>query len=288
MRSRSRPSPAKLNLTLAVGPRRPDGYHEIESLVVCVDLCDTVTVVPRDTRELTLECDDPTIPADARNLALRAAAVLSQAVSGAALGAHIRLEKRIPAGAGLGGGSSNAATTLTLLNEAWDLGRSPTQLAEIAGQIGSDVPLFLGPPACFVRGRGERIEPLPRPILGWAALILPGIPCHTAAVYAEFDRGDPPAPPAISPQSFLDRTASAAALMPLFFNHLEAPAFRLHPSLRALHRIAEQLARGPVRMTGSGSAMFRLFDDEASARDFAKRAAETLPCPVEVCRLAVR
>lgn len=285
MRPRSRPSPAKLNLTLAVGARRPDGYHEIESLVVRIGLCDTVTVEPRDAHELTLECDDPTVPVGTENLALRAAEALSRAAGGAARGAHIRLEKRIPAGAGLGGGSSNAATALALLNELWELGYGAAQLADVGAQVGSDVPLFLGPPVCMVSGRGERIEPLARPLAGWVALILPGIPCHTAEVYADFDRGAAPTPPLASPRSLAQRATSAAALMPLLFNHLEAPAFRLHPSLRALHRIAEQIARGPVRMTGSGSAMFRLFDDEATAREFAMRAADALPCPVAAYRL---
>ena len=155
----SREAPAKINLTLRVLSLRADGYHEIESLVAQIDLCDTVTVTPREDRRLLVDCSDRTIPCDSSNLALRAAHSLAEA-HGVRRGALISLTKRIPSGAGLGGGSSNAAATLKLLNAQWRLGLSHPELAEIGAEIGSDVPLFCHGPLCAIRGRGERVEEL--------------------------------------------------------------------------------------------------------------------------------
>ena len=132
----TRQSPAKINLTLRVVGKRDDGFHEIESLIARIDLCDTVHVSPRDDGRLTLECDEPSIPADESNLALKAAAILRDKAA-APQGAHMSLKKRIPAGAGLGGGSSNAAATLMLLNEFWNLGLPNSKLATIGTEIGS-------------------------------------------------------------------------------------------------------------------------------------------------------
>lgn len=288
MNALSAEAPAKINLTLRVGPRRPDGYHEIESLVARVALCDRVTVEPRDAGALTLSCDDAAIPTDDTNLALRAARALA-AGGGGERGAHIRLEKGIPAGSGLGGGSSDAAATLKLLNALWSLGLASEQLAEIGAQIGSDVPLFFGPPLCVVRGRGEQVAPAAVRLGGWAALVLPGIVCSTRDVYAAFDRLEPPPAAAEARPGAADIVSgavTAAQLMPRLYNDLEPAAFGVHPSLRALHRILEQIARGPVRLTGSGSAFFRLFDDAEAAERFAAEAADVTPCRTEVVRLA--
>jgi 4-diphosphocytidyl-2-C-methyl-D-erythritol kinase len=274
-------SPAKINLTLRVEGRRADGFHEIESLVARVGLCDTITVAPRDDDRLTLTCDHPSVPRDETNLAIRAARRLAETAGVRSRGADITLQKRIPAGAGLGGGSSNAATTLTLLNELWKTGLPPAELAQIGARIGSDVPLFFHTPLCIVRGRGERIEDLPRSLSGWAVLILPAIHSPTAEVYAAWDHLKAhPARPSLS--EVLRHVHRPETLMPHLFNDLEEPAFASRPELAGLAERLSQAAGGPIRMTGSGSAFFRLFDERAGADALGKLIHERLNLPTTV------
>ncbi|MBU0640026.1 MAG: 4-(cytidine 5'-diphospho)-2-C-methyl-D-erythritol kinase [Planctomycetes bacterium] len=276
-------SPAKINLTLRVCGLRADGYHEIESLVAQVGLCDTITVRVRDDDRCTLSCADPAIPTDERNLALRAALDLARR-TGAERGAHITLTKRIPAGTGLGGGSSNAATTLRLLNDLWRLGLSLSELADIGATIGSDVPLFLRSPLAIVRGRGAEIVDLSDAPPAWCVLVLPEIHAATPDVYAAWDRQSSPAQrPELT--AVLAALGSAADLMPLLFNDLEKPACSAIPELAAFARMLHACSDAPLCMTGSGSAFFRLFDDERVARDFADKIraatttrAELVPC----------
>ncbi len=295
MRAKTTQSPAKINLTLRVGGTRPDGFHEIESLVVRVGLCDVVTVAPRDDARFTLSCDDPSVPCDDTNLALRAARRLAdlpltgrKSVKGAGgvrdRGVHITLQKRIPPGAGLGGGSSNAATTLMLLNELWNIEHSPEQLAALGAEIGSDVPLFFHTPLCIVRGRGERVEDLRRTLTGWAVLILPALHSPTRAVYAAWDRMQARfTRPALG--EALQHADRAETLMPHLFNDLEAPACAVTATLAGLAEQLARLADGPVRMTGSGSAFYRLFDERAAAEAFAERVRGELGTRAEVAPL---
>jgi len=263
-------APAKVNLTLRVGPRRADGYHEIESVVVRASLCDRVAVERRDDGRVTVECDAPGIPADERNLAVRAGLALRE-LAGPPRGAHIRLTKRIPAGAGLGGGSSNAATTLRLLDTLWETGLDDGALERIGAGIGSDVPFFLHGPCCVIRGRGERIERLSADWAAWAVLLLPPIPLASADVYRAFDRLPPP--PARAP---LPEQAASTLGMEALFNDLESAAFHLSPELADLAQRAAELAGGPVRMSGSGSTLFRLSESAAAARNLAQRCADKL------------
>lgn len=275
MRSLSRPSPAKINLTLRVGSLRCDGFHEIESLVARVGLCDAVRVTARDDRRLTVSCSDPSIPCDESNLALRAARRLAEAADVGARGADIALEKRIPAGSGLGGGSSNAATVLMLLNELWETGLPDVELAGIGAALGSDVPLFFHTPLCIVRGRGDLVEDIHRPLPGWVVLIMPPVHASTRDVYAAWDRleSHPQRPPAVEA---LSKTGPAAELMTRLFNDLESPAFHLKPELSGLSERLNELAKGPVRMTGSGSAFFRLLDKRRTAHTYAQHVRSQL------------
>lgn len=283
MTTLTRPSPAKLNLTLRVTGLRRDGFHDIESLVTQVDLCDTVSVTGREDGRLSLDCDDPAVPADESNLALRAARALAQ-VTGVRRGVHISLAKRIPAGAGLGGGSSNAATTLGLLNELWETERSRDELLKIAAGLGSDVPLFFHDPLTVVRGRGQQVEEVQTRITAWATLILPALHCSTPAVYAAWDRlTENPRRPPLS--EVLASASSAARLMDLLFNDLEEPAFAVEPRLRRLAERLGEAGQGPVRLTGSGSAMFRLFDDRPAAAQWAAVIESQLGVRTAVARL---
>lgn len=286
MRSLSRPSPAKINLLLHVGARRPDGYHEIESLVAQIPLSDTVTVADSGEARITVECDDPAVPRDESNLAVAAARELA-GTGGIQGGLRITLRKRIPAGAGLGGGSSNAATTLLLVNEMWRMGLRLEALQQIAARIGSDVPLFLHGPVTAVRGRGEIVADLDLRLTGWIALIVPTVRTSTREVYAAFDRLDPkPQRPALDEVLATARRAAgdcgacsrtvlpAERLAPLLFNDLEPAALAVEPALRRLYFALERACDGPLRMTGSGSALFALRNGRRDAEKLAQRLAE--------------
>ena len=280
----SRESPAKINLTLHVGPLRPDGFHEIESLVARVRLCDKVSVSPRDDGRLTLSCSDPSISCDETNLALQAAQRLAEATNVRNRGAAITLEKQIPTGSGLGGGSSNAATVLTLLNQLWQTGLPAQELAKIGAEIGSDVPLFFRTPLCIVRGRGELVEDVRKTRPGWAVLILPAIHSTTRDVYAAWDRlGSHPGRP--SPNDVLEHAASAERLMPVLFNDLQPAALAANPELTEVFNELVRLSDSPVRMTGSGSAFFHLFDARQHADAFAQHVRDKLNLAVRVAPL---
>ncbi len=274
-------APAKLNLTLRVIGTRPDGFHELESLVVRVNLCDTATVAAHEDGCYSFGCDDPTLPRDGSNLVLQAAKALNKA-AGANHGAEITLAKRIPAGAGLGGGSSDAATTLKLLNELWQTALSTADLARLGAGLGSDVPLFFHAPACVLRGRGEAVEDLADwRLAAWAAVILPELHCATPAVYRAWD-GLTAHPPRPTLAEVLVARGSAATLMEVLFNDLEEPAFAVVPELRVLHTRIHDVTGQTVRLTGSGAALFRLFDDPRAAAQFALRVGTELAVRVDV------
>ena len=255
--------PAKINLDLRVGPLRPDGFHSIRSWFVTVGLYDELTIAPADTVRLT--CGDASIPTDDRNLVVRAANALraNGGPSGGA-GVAMHLTKRVPAGGGLGGGSSDAAAALVALNEFWQLRLPVDRLHAVAATIGSDVPFFLHGPSSLCEGRGEVVTPVPPPACGWAVLILPPIEMPTPAVFRKLDelRPDAPEPSSIHrPLTAPDTTGLLTSLV----NDLEAAAFALRPDLADLRTAASALVRQPVRMSGSGSTLFTLYDDEPEA-----------------------
>jgi len=284
MSSLVRESPAKINLTLRVVGRRADGYHDIESLVAQVDLCDRVGVAPREDRRFLVECDEHSIPCDHTNLAWRAARALADE-TGERRGATISLHKRIPAGAGLGGGSSNAATTLKLLNAHWGLRLSHPELACIGARLGSDVPLFCHGPLCVIRGRGEHVEELRHPAAKWVALLLPGLHSATPVVYGAWDRLEKRPPARTLEEVIAGLTAPADVLMKLLHNDLEAATFSVLPELRTLAERTKAAAGLEVRMTGSGSTLYRLFDHEEPARAFAEAVTEATRVRVVVAPL---
>ena len=285
MSTLTRSSPAKINLTLRVAGRRPDGYHEIESLVVHVNLCDTVTVSLRDDDQWTLNCAEPGIPGDERNLALQAARRLA-ATAGIERGVHIEIEKRIPAGAGLGGGSSNAATTLMLLNELWKLRLGRTELVRIGMEIGSDVPLFFFGPVCVIRGRGECVEEIQRPLSANLLLFLPELSCPTPAVYHAWDRLGISTPRPSLPE-ILARLDSPDQLATLLYNDLEEAAFTVNPDLRLLAEKLRRCCSAPLWMTGSGSTLFCLGDGKDKHPLEVEQCIHRLHYPVRTVLLAI-
>jgi len=261
-------APAKLNLALRILARRPDGFHELDSIVAKVTLYDDLVFGRRDDGRTRLTCPADCGP-DERNLVVRAADALRRRAGGAP-GAEIVLTKRIPVGAGLGGGSSDAAATLRALNDLWGLRLPGRNLADLAAEIGSDVPLFLGPAAARIGGRGQRL--LPIEVHPFFALVhTPALACDTAAVYAAHD-GLPHAPggAAIDPDAFR-RPASTWADQCV--NDLQPAAARLCPPLPGIADALADATGLSVHLTGSGSALFCLADTAARAR----RAADALP-----------
>ena len=244
---------AKVNLTLEVLGRRPDGYHEIVSVMQTVDLHDVLELTPADG--VTLECDRPGLGTP-DNLALRAAAAL-RTVAGVRDGVHIELRKAIPVAAGLGGGSSDAAAALLGLNRLWGLGMSVGDLTPLAASLGSDVPFFLRGGTAMVQGRGERVRPLPGINLQWLLIVTPAIevPKKTASLYSAL-------PPSSYTAGHLTRKLEARIrgggdVPPqLLFNTFDDVAEEAYPGIREYLDTLYALGAREVHLTGSGPSLF--------------------------------
>lgn len=262
------PAPAKLNLCLHIVGRRADGYHLLQSVFVPLALADLLDFERRDDGAIT-RTGDLVGPLDG-DLALRAARLLQQ-TSGSRFGADIRVDKRIPAGSGLGGGSSDAATTLLALNRLWALDWPRARLAELAVQLGADVPFFLGAGAALVEGIGERLSPLAVPP-AFIALIHPQVHVSTAEVFAD---------PGLTRNSkaliIADFSAGCQQFPDRLFgtNDLQAAVQRRAPQVgEAAAHLEQQLGiLGAARMTGSGSAVFLATRSE----ELAHAAVSSLP-----------
>ncbi len=256
-------TPAKVNLFLEVSGRRPDGYHAVETLIVAVNLFDTLEARARPDGELHLTCDAPGVPVDGTNLVLKAAEALR---GDRPWGASLRLTKRIPHAAGLGGGSSDAALTLHTLNRLWGLNHPVAKLVEIAGAVGSDVGVFLGGSAGWCTGRGEVVEPTEIRDPLDLVIVKPPYGLSTAAVY----RGHTPPAVPVSSRGMRDAVNSGTAVAAHLHNRLEAPAFAAEPRLNA---VRDRLtACGPlgVLLCGSGSSLFALARNPADAARIAR------------------
>jgi 4-diphosphocytidyl-2-C-methyl-D-erythritol kinase len=259
---------AKLNLTLEVLGRRADGYHELRSLVQCISLADDVTVQATGSG-IAVSVAGQWAPEGRENICHRAAE-LFQARAGRPAGVAIHLAKRIPAGRGLAGGSSDAAATLRGLSELADQPLAEEELAAIAAELGSDVPLFLGQGTAVISGRGTRIEPV-TPQWGGAAFVVawPEISVATAEAYAWLEQDD-----------FSDGEITAAARDALaagqlagerhLFNCFERTVEARRPETRALRRRLAAATGRSARLSGSGSAAFSICADVASAQQAAE------------------
>ncbi len=273
---RARRARAKVNLRLRVTAPGDDGFHPIETVFCRISFSDSVRVRLRAESGVQLTLGGPVpVPTGPENIAWRAAESFLSAAS-LDCGAEIKLEKRVPAGSGLGGGSSDAAAVLLLLNEAADTPLRQEVLQSLAAELGSDVPFFVSDaPLALAWGRGERLlECAPieeRPFL----LVLTGIGIATATAYAqldEFRERTPPPPPPSSPPLRIDDVSSWEKLAHLAANDFEPVIFAHYPELAVLKQRLE--STGPILslLTGSGSAMFGVYSEEESAR----RAAEVL------------
>lgn len=251
-------SHAKVNLFLRIVGKRANGYHEIRSVFQKVSLADTLIFTTNHHGAITLNCDDPELPRDRRNLVIKVAEALRNQV-GSSLGADISLEKKIPVAAGLGGGSGNAAVTLQALAGIWGVDATFESLANLALSIGADVPFFLDGPCAFVSGIGEKVSQL-SPKKSFPILIVKpdfGISAADAYKYSRFDF----APFEKSPEMVEDiESGEPARAAKWMINDLEPWALEAYPKLAALKEKVEKT--GPLRamMSGSGSALFAVYE----------------------------
>ncbi len=266
-------APAKINLDLLVGPPREDGFHPLDSVVAKVTLYDRIILRPRADSEIRLRCRGADCGPSEDNLAVRAARLLADRRTPAG-GVDIDLAKSIPPGAGLGGGSSDAAAVLAGLDELWGLGMSPEALSGAAAGLGSDVPLFLAGPAARMTGRGECLQPVRvHPFV--AVLYTPPVVCPTAAVYRAFDAlGDG--------EGFAGRDLPDLASDPPstwragLRNDLAAAAEAVSENFADHRRRFAEAVGIPAGVTGSGSGLFALCDDAPEAAEALARLPDDI------------
>jgi 4-diphosphocytidyl-2-C-methyl-D-erythritol kinase len=254
------PAPAKLNLFLHVTGRRPDGYHELQTVFQFLDVGDRLWFTLRKQPGIELQGGLPGIPPGA-DLVEQAARRLAEA-RGDLPGVHIRLEKNLPAGGGLGGGSSDAATALVALNELWELGLGMDELAALGVTLGADVPVFVRGRAAWAEGVGELLTPLPALEEPWYLVVDPRVSVSTAGIFS--DPGLTRNGPSLRIPDFL----SGAGV-----NHLEPVVVRRYPEVgKALEWLSKHQ---PARMTGSGACVFARCPDRGRAEDLLRQ----LPAP---------
>jgi 4-diphosphocytidyl-2-C-methyl-D-erythritol kinase len=261
-------APAKINLILRILDRRPDGFHNLWSVMQTVALDDEVQItLCTDRRDIRLKCDTAQLAADQSNLVYRAATeMLARAQQ--SIGLDIELRKRIPMGAGLGGGSSDAAATIIGLNHLLQLKWSPAQMADAGKSLGSDVPFFLFAPSACVAGRGEAVRPVVVEGARWVVLVNPGFGVNTKWAYQELAATRSTVAPLSVAQHALDRQSRIdwAQLRAAAENDFEAPVFAAHGELREIKRSLQAHGAEIALLSGSGATVFGVFADEARAR----------------------
>jgi 4-diphosphocytidyl-2-C-methyl-D-erythritol kinase len=254
------PAPAKLNLFLHILGRRPDGYHELQTVFQFLDYGDRLWFDITDRPDIELTGGLPGIPRG-EDLVERAARRLSE-LGGCHRGVRIRLQKRLPAGGGLGGGSSDAATTLVALNELWGLGFGCDRLAELGAALGADVPVFVHGEAAWAEGVGDQLTALAELEEPWYLVIDPQVSVSTAEIFS--DRGLTRNGPSLKIADFLSGAGG---------NHLEPVVVRRYPEVgKALDWLSK---RQPARMTGSGACVFARCADREQAENLLRQ----LPVP---------
>ncbi|NRF49086.1 4-(cytidine 5'-diphospho)-2-C-methyl-D-erythritol kinase [Pseudomonas stutzeri] len=255
------PAPAKLNLMLHITGRRADGYHELQTLFQFLDYGDELVLRPREDGQIRLLTELPGVDHDS-NLIVRAARLL-QRESGCALGADIQLTKRLPMGGGIGGGSSDAATTLAGLDHLWNTRLGEDRLAELGLNLGADVPVFVRGRAAFAEGVGERLQPvdLPEP---WFLVIAPQVSVSTAEIFAdpELTRNTP----AITVRSLLAGGGH---------NDCQPVVEKRYPEVRNALSLLNKFVQ--ARMTGTGACVFGSFPNEGEADKVRRQLPATLP-----------
>lgn len=261
-----RTAPAKINLVLSIIGQRPDGYHELESFMLKLELADQL-LFARQPAGITLACPDSELPVNEENLIYRAARAFF-AHTRLAGGVAITLAKNIPVAAGLGGGSSDAAATLLGLNHLFGAGLSQEALLALAQPLGADVPFFiLDGGAAWARGIGERLTPAPVPAVGWIVLVNPGFPVSTKWVYENFALTTGAKPYILGRGSVSVNSAESrdnAGVTPLW-NDLEAVTIGRYPEVAAIKDLLLAEGATGALMSGSGPTVFGLFAEQETA-----------------------
>lgn len=254
-------APAKINLTLDVLHKRPDGYHEVEMIMTTVDLADRIGLELRNDEDIVILSADRFVPNDHRNLAYQAAKVLKDTY-GISQGVSISIEKEIPIAAGLAGGSSDAAATLRGLNELWNLNLSLDTLAELGAKVGSDVSFCVYGGTALATGRGEKIQELPAPPACWVVLAKPSIGVSTAEVYGNLNVSGITHP---NTQGMIDAIYAGdfAAMCQNIGNVLEDVTLNMHPEVAIIKEQMKRFGADAVLMSGSGPTVFGLVEHEA-------------------------
>jgi 4-diphosphocytidyl-2-C-methyl-D-erythritol kinase len=264
------PSFAKINWTLEVRGKRPDGYHELRTLLQTVSAADELDFEPLASG-IELRCDQPRLPLDETNLIYRAALLLREA-TGCDKGVRVTIRKRLPLAAGLGGGSSNAAVTLLALQKLWDVELQTPALFRLGAQLGADVPFFFLGGTCIGVGRGDEVYPTAEVEAAHLLLVNAGIAVPTREVYGDLasELTNPGAltkmPISLSAayDALSGLTQRKGEFFPTLHNDLEPPVLLRHPLLQEIRqRLLTNSARG-VLMAGSGSTLFAFFDSEAT------------------------
>jgi len=257
-------APAKLNLFLEVIGKRADGFHEIETVMQAIDLCDRVEFWKRAPGKFSMSSSGIAVPLDEDNLVMRAARLMADAFAGNS-GAHLHLEKRIPIGGGLGGGSSDAAAVLRGLDRLWQLDADLPDLERLGSRIGSDVNFFLYGGLALCRGRGELVEPLTAYSPVRYVLHVPQVQSLTKDIYARLRMPLTAGRRACTSICEALERGNAGAVGCELFNRLEEPAFELYPDLAdAKAALAEAGALGSL-LSGSGSTVYAAAAPEAAA-----------------------
>ena len=253
-------TPAKVNLGLHIFGKREDGFHELETLFQMVNWCDEIKIECL-SRGLELVCNQPDIPTDDGNLVIKAAHILQTRFPERCKGARIHLNKNIPHGAGLGGGSGNAAGVLLGLDYLWGLNLKREDLISMAAELGSDVPFFLFSPCAIGRGRGEILEPVKSSIRFYILMVYPGFAVSTASVYGNLKLKLTKRENNISILKNFILQSEFAQLGAAWSNDLEPVVFKEHPDLSGIKNEMLALGAKGALLSGSGSTVFGIFDN---------------------------
>jgi 4-diphosphocytidyl-2-C-methyl-D-erythritol kinase len=258
-------TPAKINLGLDIHKKRDDGFHELESLFQMVGWYDEVEL--EETQEnVELFCDTPSIPNDETNLVVKAARLLQNRCPGKCSGVKITLKKNIPSGAGLGGGSGNAAGVLLALNIIWNLKIPRGDLISMASELGSDVPFFLMSPCAIGTGRGEILQPVENRISFYILMIYPGFPISTPWVYGNLKLKLTKSENNISILKNFILRSEFAQLGAAIYNDLEPVVFKRYPEILKIKNELLSSGAGGALLSGSGSTVFGIFDNPEIAK----------------------
>ncbi|MCF6156067.1 MAG: 4-(cytidine 5'-diphospho)-2-C-methyl-D-erythritol kinase [Candidatus Brocadia sp.] len=262
-------APAKINLFLEILGKRPDGYHEIETVMQEVSLCDYIYMENHD-RDIEFVCSNPKLPIGEDNLVLKAVR-LFQKESGIFRGVKIYLEKRIPVGAGLGGGSSDAVATLFGLNKIWKVEYNEKKLMSLAEKLGSDTPFFVPGSTAICRGRGEVVTPYPLNVKYNYIIIYPRFEVSTATIYKNFKIV---LTKNLKDVNFLLQSLSSGSpekLGACLHNRLEEVVFRLYPDIERIKKTLAKFDFCGILLSGSGSALYGLCKGERDSKEIERQ-----------------